>query len=93
MDDQPRIFGFHIQTSTAGPGHNVLISPDIALCPDCRTEIKDPGNPNYMYPFTNCTNCGPRFTITGSIPYDRATTSMACFPMCPPVLGGIYRPH
>ncbi len=75
--------GFTIMQSSAGSGHNVLISPDTATCADCRREIMDPTDRRYHYPFTNCTNCGPRYTITRAIPYDRGTTSMACFPMCP----------
>lgn len=74
---------FEILHSSAGEGHNVLISPDTATCADCLREIADPKDRRYLYPFTNCTNCGPRYTITRRIPYDRATTSMACFPMCP----------
>jgi hydrogenase maturation protein HypF len=56
--------------------------PDIATCQDCLTEILDPENRRYRYPFTNCTNCGPRFTIINSLPYDRPNTSMARFEMC-----------
>ncbi len=74
---------FEILASTAGEGHNVLISPDTATCPDCLADITTPGNRRYLYPFTNCTNCGPRYTITRAIPYDRPYTSMACFPLCP----------
>ncbi|SKA73386.1 hydrogenase maturation protein HypF [Paucidesulfovibrio gracilis DSM 16080] len=74
---------FRIRASSAGKGHSVLISPDMATCDDCLAEMRDPANRRYRYPFTNCTNCGPRWTITRSIPYDRPVTSMACFPMCP----------
>jgi hydrogenase maturation protein HypF len=74
---------FAIQASSVGKGHNVLISPDVATCEDCLAEMRDPQNRRWRYPFTNCTNCGPRWTITRSIPYDRPATSMACFPMCP----------
>ncbi len=74
---------FRIGQSAAGAGHNVLISPDVATCPDCLADMADPTNRRYRYPFTNCTNCGPRHTITRAIPYDRETTSMACFPLCP----------
>ncbi|BBD08388.1 carbamoyltransferase HypF [Desulfovibrio ferrophilus] len=73
---------FEIIASTGGEGHSVLISPDVATCNDCLDDMNDPDNPRYLYPFTNCTNCGPRYTITRSIPYDRDKTSMACFPLC-----------
>ena len=66
-----------------GSGHAVLVSPDMALCPDCLADMRSADDRRFLYPFTNCTNCGPRYTITRSIPYDRAFTSMACFPMCP----------
>ena len=75
--------GFTILKSTGGAGHSVLISPDVATCPECLAEIEDKTNRRYRYPFTNCTNCGPRYTITRSIPYDRPQTSMACFKLCP----------
>jgi len=60
-----------------------LISPDLATCVDCQKEIFDPANRRYRYPFTNCTNCGPRFTIIEDIPYDRSRTTMRHFQMCP----------
>jgi hydrogenase maturation protein HypF len=75
--------GFVIAPSSAGSGHSVLISPDVCTCGDCLADMADPDNRRFRYPFTNCTNCGPRYSITRSIPYDRASTSMACFPMCP----------
>ncbi|BDQ36917.1 carbamoyltransferase HypF [Pseudodesulfovibrio nedwellii] len=73
---------FTILKSTGGKGHSVLISADVATCQDCLNDMIDPTNRRYRYPFTNCTNCGPRYTITRSIPYDRPQTSMACFPLC-----------
>lgn len=74
---------FLIAASTSGDTHAVLISPDTATCADCLADMSDPSDRRFGYPFTNCTNCGPRYTITRSIPYDRAATSMACFPLCP----------
>ncbi len=75
--------GFEIRPSAEGGAKTALVLPDIATCPDCLAEILDPRNRRYGYPFTNCTNCGPRFSIIQSLPYDRASTSMAGFLMCP----------
>ena len=75
--------GFHIVASQDQTAHTTLVSPDIATCDDCLRELFDPADRRYHYPFINCTNCGPRFTIIQSLPYDRAATSMDCFPMCP----------
>jgi len=74
---------FEIRHSVAEEGRYQLISPDIATCPDCLRELLDPANRRYRYPFTNCTNCGPRFTIIADIPYDRPLTTMRDFIMCP----------
>lgn len=74
---------FAIAHSEGRHGHAVLVSPDVATCGNCLANMRDPANRRYRYPFTNCTDCGPRYTITRSIPYDRATTSMSCFPLCP----------
>lgn len=75
--------GFRIVASQDQTAHTTLVSPDIATCDDCLRELFDPADQRYHYPFINCTNCGPRFTIIRSLPYDRAATSMDCFPMCP----------
>jgi hydrogenase maturation protein HypF len=74
---------FNIYTSQPKPGEFIPISPDMAICEDCKRELFDPGNHRYRYPFINCTNCGPRFTIIKDIPYDRPKTTMAPFDMCP----------
>lgn len=73
---------FEIRGSQAQDGRYQLISPDIATCQACLKEILDPVDRRYRYPFTNCTNCGPRFTIIEDIPYDRPRTTMRCFQMC-----------
>lgn len=74
--------GFEIRQSDGAGVKSALILPDIATCPDCLREIFDPLNRRYLYPFTNCTNCGPRFTIIEALPYDRPNTSMKKFEMC-----------
>jgi hydrogenase maturation protein HypF len=74
---------FRILASRRGEAVHTLISPDVAICEDCLHELFDPHDRRYHYPFINCTNCGPRFTIVRDIPYDRPHTSMAVFPMCP----------
>ncbi|MDP9005144.1 MAG: carbamoyltransferase HypF [Verrucomicrobiota bacterium] len=73
---------FEISESQETAGKTAVILPDIATCEDCVREIFDPPNRRFGYPFTNCTNCGPRFTIIESLPYDRANTSMKRFTMC-----------
>ena len=62
---------------------DIFVSPDIAICEECKRELYDPTNRRYMHPFINCTNCGPRLTILDSMPYDRVRTSMKDFKMCP----------
>ena len=74
---------FRIIASQDGTEHSTLVSPDIVTCDDCLRELFDPSDRRYHYPFINCTNCGPRFTIIRGLPYDRAQTSMGAFPMCP----------
>jgi hydrogenase maturation protein HypF len=84
---------FRIVHSHEGEEVRTLISPDVAVCPDCLRELFDKNNRRYRYPFINCTNCGPRFTIVRDIPYDRPSTSMAVFPMCPVCLAEYENPE
>ncbi|MDQ3469407.1 MAG: carbamoyltransferase HypF [Actinomycetota bacterium] len=72
---------FEIRASVGGAAAT-LVSPDVATCTDCLRELADPGDRRFRYPFTNCTNCGPRYTIVTAIPYDRPNTTMAAFAMC-----------
>jgi hydrogenase maturation protein HypF len=74
---------FAILASESLAGTEAVIPPDVGLCPDCAREIRDPGDRRFGYPFTNCTNCGPRFTLIRQVPYDRPQTTMAVFDMCP----------
>jgi hydrogenase maturation protein HypF len=79
--------GFEIKQSLAIQGAFQPVSPDVSICPDCLKELFDPADRRYRYPFINCTNCGPRFTIIEDIPYDRPNTTMAGFQMCAACLG------
>ncbi len=74
---------FEIVKSEVTTRRKTLISPDIATCPDCLKELNNPADRRHLYPFINCTNCGPRYTIIKDIPYDRPLTTMSVFPMCP----------
>ena len=74
--------GFAIRDSPAGGEPRAAVTPDCATCDDCLAEIFDPADRRHRYPFTNCTNCGPRFTIVRDVPYDRPNTTMAGFTMC-----------
>jgi hydrogenase maturation protein HypF len=74
--------GFEIADSGASEERATLVSPDVATCADCLRELFEPADRRFRYPFINCTNCGPRFTIVRDVPYDRAATTMAGFPMC-----------
>jgi hydrogenase maturation protein HypF len=74
--------GFAIRESLAAEDRLAFVPPDAATCQDCLRELNDPGDRRHHYPFINCTNCGPRYTIIRDVPYDRAKTTMASFPMC-----------
>jgi len=82
FDEPIGFLDFEIQESSGTGDKTAHVLPDIGTCDDCLREIFDPTNRRYLYPFTNCTNCGPRFTIINSLPYDRANTSMQSFAMC-----------
>jgi len=73
---------FEIRPSEHSGAKSAHLLPDLAMCPDCLRDIYDPTNPRFRYPFTNCTHCGPRFSIIEALPYDRANTAMKKFPMC-----------
>jgi len=84
---------FEIMHSVAVEDAFQPISPDVSLCEDCLRELSDPNDRRYRYPFINCTNCGPRFTIIEDIPYDRPNTTMAPFAMCPDCAAEYKNPH
>ncbi len=75
--------GFVITESESGGGADTFVAPDAATCQDCLRELADPADRRFRYPFVNCTNCGPRYTIVRGVPYDRPLTTMAAFAMCP----------
>ena len=74
---------FEIIDSLADADAQIFVPPDYFMCDDCRRELQDPTDRRYAYPFINCTQCGPRYTLIEALPYDRANTSMAAFPLCP----------
>ncbi len=80
--DPDGVSGFRISASRSASGRATLISPDVSICADCLRELRDPQDRRFGYPFINCTNCGPRYTIIDDIPYDRPKTSMRSFRMC-----------
>ncbi|HUJ44257.1 MAG TPA: carbamoyltransferase HypF [Opitutaceae bacterium] len=85
--------GFLILDSEAdAAARTVAVTPDLALCADCGRELADPRNRRHAYPFINCTNCGPRYSIVRELPYDRPRTTMAQFPMCPACRGEYENP-
>ncbi|MCS7011548.1 MAG: acylphosphatase, partial [Anaerolineales bacterium] len=83
LERTDRFTAFEIRESAAIEGAFQPISPDVALCADCEHELFDPADRRYLYPFINCTNCGPRFTIIKDLPYDRPQTTMSAFSLCP----------
>jgi len=74
---------FEVRTSTLGRREGALVPPDSVVCADCKNDMANPGDRRFRYPFTTCTNCGPRFSLVQALPYDRERTSMGCFPFCP----------
>ena len=94
VEDAPdKIFtNFQIRHSEDDPSDFLPVSPDLTICPDCHRELFDPTDRRYRYPFINCTNCGPRFSIVTGIPYDRPNTSMAGFDLCPDCAGEYQDP-
>jgi len=89
--DPTGLVGFTIRESEGGETRT-LVMPDLATCSACAIDIFEPGNRRYRYPFTNCTNCGPRYSIIAAVPYDRAATTMRGFSMCPECLAEYHDP-
>lgn len=85
--------GFAIADSTSGSGERTMVPPDTAVCADCLDELNEPTDRRYRHPFITCTNCGPRFTITLDLPYDRPATTMADFAMCQRCAAEYADPH
>ena len=77
-----RVSGFSILDSAISGTASVEISVDLATCPDCLAEMRDPSDRRFRYPYINCTNCGPRYSVIERLPYDRANTTMVGWPMC-----------
>ena len=85
--------GFRIVESRPWFRECTFVAPDVAVCDDCLRELFDPTDRRYRYPFITCTNCGPRFTITVRLPYDRPNTTMAGFPLCAALCDRVPRPR
>lgn len=85
--------GFTIRASTSGAGERTMVPPDTAVCADCLRELGDPADRRYRHPFITCTHCGPRYTITLDLPYDRPATTMAPFPLCAACAGEYADPR
>jgi len=81
--DAPAVGGFEIAPSSASDAPEVSVPPDFFACDECVAELADPADRRHVYPFINCTQCGPRYTLIEALPYDRPNTSMAAFPLCP----------
>lgn len=96
LDEAPHplagLTGFHIAPSHDDPERRQPVSPDVATCPACEAELHDPADRRHRYPFITCTDCGPRFTVIGAMPYDRERTSMAAFTQCPACLAEYAAP-
>ena len=84
VDSTRALSAFQILPSEFATGDFTLVAPDVAICSECLREIQDPADRRYRYPFTNCTNCGPRYSIIRRLPYDRCNTTMQAFRMCEP---------
>ncbi|MDX1697040.1 MAG: carbamoyltransferase HypF, partial [Thiohalobacterales bacterium] len=84
---------FRIHASDTEGERDVYIPPDLNTCPDCLRELQDPRDRRYRYPFINCTNCGPRYTLIRRLPYDRPNTTMSAFPLCPACRSEYGNPH
>ena len=92
LEEAPQFSQFDIIESEKTKGE-IFVSPDIAICEECKEEMFDPKNRRYLHPFINCTCCGPRLTILDALPYDRERTSMKEFPMCPDCAAEYYDPE
>jgi hydrogenase maturation protein HypF len=93
LAEVPDEAGFQIRESGAGHELRPVVPPDLAVCAACAEEVDTPGERRYRYPFTNCTYCGPRYSIIAQLPYDRSHTAMAAFPLCPACAREYGDPH